>query len=185
MANTQHVQFSDENGDIYYLENQTEDVRDTSGKPLSNGGDLSEASVKFTADTTRKLPQSGGRFKAFLGSIVKYLSDLGAAAFMSVANNDTTNRSDMLSTAQVAYQHGKEIDQLNSEIQEMPSEIWHMITDSNGTMHFNDIYLCNDKIYIYVSDNGYLTIRVPNNNGYVYFGFHPDGIYLDGSKICP
>lgn len=143
MANTQHVQFSDENGDIYYLENQTEDVRDTSGKPLSNGGDLSEASVKFTADTTRKLPQSGGRFKAFLGSIVKYLSDLGAAAFMSVANNDTTNRSDMLSTAQVAYQHGKEIDQLNSELNEISngqavktSNIVSDASSENGTMRY-------------------------------------------------
>lgn len=83
------------------------------------------------------------------------------------------------------YERICDVSELSSEIQEMPSEIWHMITDSNGTMHFNDIYLCNDKIYIYVSDNGYLTIRVPNNNGYVYFGFHPDGIYLDGSKICP
>lgn len=135
-----------------------------------------DATHRFVSDTEKQTWNG----KADPGDIPS-----GAAADYGVANNDTTNRADMLSTAQVAYQHGKEIDQLNSEIQEMPSEIWHMITDGNGTMHFNDIYLCNDKIYIYVSDNGYLTIRVPNNNGYVYFGFHPDGIYLDGSKICP
>ena len=116
MANTQHVQFSDENGDIYYLENQTEDVRDTSGKPLSNGGDLSEASVKFTADTTRKLPQSGGRFKAFLGSIVKYLSDLGAAAYLAVANNDTTTQAGFVGDARVLKQHRDAINQLSSEM---------------------------------------------------------------------
>ena len=81
MANKQHAQFSDENGNIFYLENETEDVLDPSGKPLSNGGDLSEASVTFTPDATRKLPQSGGRFKAFLGSIVKFLSDLTEVAF--------------------------------------------------------------------------------------------------------
>ena len=40
----------------------------------------------------------------------------GSAADYGVANNDTTNRTDMLVTAQVAYQHGKEIDQLNSEM---------------------------------------------------------------------
>ncbi len=116
MANTQHVQFSGENGDIYYLENQTEDVRDASGKPLSNGGDLSEASVKFTADTTRKLPQSGGRFKAFLGSIVKYLSDLGAAAYLAVANNDTTTQAGFVGDARVLKQHRDAINQLSSEL---------------------------------------------------------------------
>lgn len=40
----------------------------------------------------------------------------GSAADYGVANNDTTNRTDMLVTAQVAYQHGKEFDQLNSEL---------------------------------------------------------------------
>ena len=116
MANTQHVQFSDENGDIYYLENQTEDVRDTSGKPLSNGGDLSEASVTFTPDETRKLPQSGGRFKAFLGSIVKYLTDLGAAAYLAVANNDTTTQPGFVGDARVLKQHRDAINQLSSEM---------------------------------------------------------------------
>lgn len=40
----------------------------------------------------------------------------GSAANYGVANNDTTNRSDQLVTAQVAYQHGKEIDQLISDL---------------------------------------------------------------------
>ena len=43
----------------------------------------------------------------------------GSAADYGVANNDTTNRTDMLVTAQVAYQHGREIDQLNSELAAM------------------------------------------------------------------
>ena len=116
MANKQHAQFSDENGNIYYLENQTEDVLDPSGKPLSDGGDLSEASVKFSVDTSRKLPQSGGRFKAFLGSIVKYLTDLGAAAYLAVANNDTTTQPGFVGDARVLKQHRDAINQLNSEI---------------------------------------------------------------------
>lgn len=91
MANKQHAQFSDENGNIYYLENQTEDVLDPSGKPLSDGGDLSEASVTFTADSTRTLPKSGSRFKAFCGSVLKFLSDLKAVSF-SGSYNDLSNK---------------------------------------------------------------------------------------------
>ena len=117
MANKQHAQFSDENGNLFYLENQTEDVLDPSGKPLSDGGDLSEASVKFSVDTSRKLPQSGGRFKAFLGSIVKYLTDLGAAAYLAVANNDTTTQPGFVGDARVLKQHRDAINQLNSEFQ--------------------------------------------------------------------
>ena len=116
MANKQHAQFSDENGNLFYLENQTEDVLDPSGKPLSDGGDLSEASVKFSVDTSRKLPQSGGRFKAFLGSIVKYLTDLGAAAYLAVANNDTTTQPGFVGDARVLKQHRDAINQLNSDM---------------------------------------------------------------------
>ena len=49
----------------------------------------------------------------------------GSAADYGVANNDTTNRTDMLVTAQVAYQHGKEIDQLNSDLAE--SKKWTLL----------------------------------------------------------
>lgn len=117
MANKQHAQFSDENGNLFYLESETEDVLDPSGKPLSDGGDLSEASVKFTVDSTRKLPQSGGRFKAFLGSIVKYLTDLGAAAYLAVANNDTTTQPGFVGDARVLKQHRDAINQLSSELE--------------------------------------------------------------------
>lgn len=116
MANKQHAQFSDENGNIFYLENETEDVLDPSGKPLSNGGDLSEASVTFTPDATRKLPQSGGRFKAFLGSIVKYLTDLGAAAYLAVANNCTTTQAGSLLDARQGKVLMDKANQLNSEM---------------------------------------------------------------------
>ena len=116
MANKQHAQFSDENGNIFYLENETEDVLDPSGKPLSNGGDLSEASVTFTPDATRKLPQSGGRFKAFLGSIVKYLTDLGAAAYLAVANNCTTTQAGSLLDARQGKVLMDKANQLSSDL---------------------------------------------------------------------
>ena len=148
MANTQHVQFSDENGDIYYLENQTEDVRDASGKPLSDGGDLSEASVTFTADSTRTLPKSGSRFKAFCGSVLRFLSDLntvsfsgsyndlsnkpsipsGAAASQAVANNCTTTAAGSVLDAR----QGKVLmDKANQLISELSSHT-HSFSDITG-----------------------------------------------------
>lgn len=129
MANKQHAQFSDENGNLFYLESETEDVLDPSGKPLSDGGDLSEASVKFSVDTSRKLPQSGGRFKAFLGSIVKYLTDLGAAAYLAVANNDTTTQPGFVGDARVLKQHRDAINQLSSDI--TPNSIGNAIFAEN------------------------------------------------------
>lgn len=136
MADKQHAQFSDENGNLFYLENGTEDVLDASGTPLSNGGDLSEASVKFTTDSTRKLPISGGRFKAFCGSVVKFLSDIktvgftgsyndlsnkpsipsGAAASQAVANNCTTTAAGSVLDARQGKVLMDKANQLSSEI---------------------------------------------------------------------
>lgn len=149
MSNTQHAQFSDENGNIYYLENATEDVKDESGNPISDGGDLSEASVKFTADTTRKLPQSGGRLKAHMGSIVKFLSDLkaicfsgsysdlsnkpsipsGAAASQAVANNCTTTAAGSVLDARQGKVLMDKANQLSSDI--TPNSIGNAIFAEN------------------------------------------------------
>ena len=66
----------------------------------------------------------------------------GSAADYGVANNDTTNRTDMLVTAQVAYQHGKEFDQLNSDL-----DGFSFHTDENG--HYlqkgDEMYLLQNK----------------------------------------
>ena len=50
-----------------------------------------------------------------------------------MANNDTTNRTDMLVTAQVAYQHGKEIDQLNSDLNKID-----VYVGEDNRLHFVD-----------------------------------------------
>ena len=144
MVNKQHAQFSDENGNIFYLENETEDVLDPSGKPLSNGGDLSEASVTFTPDATRKLPQSGGRFKAFLGSIVKFLSDLTEVAFSGnysdlegkptippLANNCTTTAAGYGLDARQGKVLMDKANQLSSETDRI-----RVYVGSDGKLHF-------------------------------------------------
>lgn len=155
MANKQHAQFSDENGNLFYLESETEDVLDPSGKPLSDGGDLSEASVKFSVDTSRKLPQSGGRFKAFLGSIVKYLTDLGAAAYLAVANNDTTTQPGFVGDARVLKQHRDAINQLSSEIDNIYDTVQTEITNdvAGGSYIAQEDFLMQINLYCNISDS--------------------------------
>lgn len=158
MANKQHAKFSDENGNIFYLENETEDVLDPSGKPLSNGGDLSEASVTFTPDATRKLPQSGGRFKAFLGSIVKYLTDLGAAAYLAVANNCTTTQAGSLLDARQGKVLMDKANQLSSELNNkvlLNMETW------NGSNYADDFRGYN--VAIHVNASGAFTHGFPTD----------------------
>ena len=156
MANKQHAQFSDENGNIYYLENQTEDVLDPSGKPLSDGGDLSEASVTFTADSTRTLPKSGSRFKAFCGSVLKFLSDLktvsfsgsyndlsnkpsipsGAAASQAVANNCTTTAAGSVLDARQGKVLMDKANQLSSELESEQNKTYSRLSLSRD--HHDD-----------------------------------------------
>ena len=172
MANKQHAQFSDENGNLFYLENQTEDVLDPSGKPLSDGGDLSEASVKFSVDTSRKLPQSGERFKAFLGSIVKYLTDLGAAAYLAVANNDTTTQPGFVGDARVLKQHRDAINQLNSELYQSISTTSEMtLINAIGYVCDNCIPLDGSGRGIFVCAEGWYDYDLIKSSGYNCSGF--------------
>ena len=104
--------FEDEKGNQHYLANNTETTFDQNGTPLNNGGDLSEASVNFTVSTARKALTAKARFKALLGDIAKWLTDLGTAAFKNVANNDTTTVDGFVADARIVKTHGDEIDGL-------------------------------------------------------------------------
>lgn len=88
----------------------------------------------FTPATTRVNLVSGEKLPTIFGKIMRWFADLKAVAFTgsytdlsskpslgtasgyAVANNDTTNNASYLSTAAVAYQHGREIDQINSDL---------------------------------------------------------------------
>ena len=171
MANKQHAQFSDENGNLFYLESETEDVLDPSGKPLSDGGDLSEASVKFSVDTSRKLPQSGGRFKAFLGSIVKYLTDLGAAAYLAVANNDTTTQPGFVGDARVLKQHRDAINQLSSELYQETTETNSMNLVDAVNFICNNLELQKSFRKVFQCLNGWYSLDTIKSSGGVCSGF--------------
>ena len=58
---------------------------------------------------TEKLP-------TLFGKISKWLSDLGAAAFCKVANNDTTTAAGYVADARAVEKLGKEVDTLNSAL---------------------------------------------------------------------
>lgn len=125
--------FEDEKGNQHYIANNTETTFDQNGTPLNNGGDLSEASVNFTVSTARKALTAKARFKALLGDIAKWLTDLGTAAFKNVANNDTTTVDGFVADARIVKTHGDEIDGLYQNL----SQIQIYVGDDDK-LHFID-----------------------------------------------
>lgn len=111
--------WEDDQGNKLYSDNDTETTRDSSGIPLNNGGDLSEASVNFTVGTSRKALTPKARFKALMGDIAKWLTDLGPAAFYKVADDFTTTAENYLFTARKGKQLKDEIDGINRDLQEV------------------------------------------------------------------
>lgn len=108
--------FEDEKGNQHYLANNTETTFDQNGTPLNNGGDLSEASVNFTVSSSRKALTAKARFKALMGDIAKWLTDLGPAAFYKVADDFTTTAENYLFTARKGKQLKDEVDNLNQDL---------------------------------------------------------------------
>ena len=106
-----------------------------------------DATHRFVSDTEKQTWNG----KADPGDIPS-----GAAADYGVANNDTTNRADMLSTAQVAYQHGKEIDQLNSEIEDAKQELGGI---EYGTVTVTSAVTADIKGVHKINKTAYLTLH--------------------------
>lgn len=111
--------FEDEKGNQHYLANNTETTFDQNGTPLNNGGDLSEASVNFTVSSSRKALTAKARFKALMGDIAKWLTDLGPAAFYKVADDFTTTAENYLFTARKGKQLKDEVDNLNQNLDKL------------------------------------------------------------------
>ena len=59
---------------------------DEIGGKLSGNGDASNLTVSFTAATTRALPATGEAVKVLIGKILKWLGDLGTAAFSAATD---------------------------------------------------------------------------------------------------
>lgn len=91
-------------------------INEVKKKKPDSDGEAKDFTVTFDTAKNRENINSGESFSTIFGKIKKWFNDLGAAAFLKVAGNDTTNRSDTLPTTQVTYQHGQEIDQLDGRL---------------------------------------------------------------------
>lgn len=83
-------------------------------KPGSTSG-LDNNVVTFTEAATRENLQSGEKLSISLGKIKKWFSDLGAAAFMAVANNCTTTQPGSVLAAEQGKKLQDQISQVSSE----------------------------------------------------------------------
>lgn len=84
-------------------------------KPGSTSG-LDNNVVTFTEAATRENLQSGEKLSISLGKIKKWFSDLGAAAFMAVANNCTTTQPGSVLAAEQGKKLQDQISQVSSDL---------------------------------------------------------------------
>ena len=89
-------------------------------KPGSTSG-LDNNVVTFTEAATRENLQSGEKLSISLGKIKKWFSDLGAAAFMAVANNCTTTQPGSVLAAEQGKKLQDQISQVSSDITSIKS----------------------------------------------------------------
>ena len=100
-------------------------------KRISSGESASDVTVEFESGQPLK---SGEKLSVLMGKAHRFFTDLktvafsgkygdlserptlGGAAGYKVADNDTTNNSEFLATARVAYEHGLEIDALSRDL---------------------------------------------------------------------
>ena len=103
-------------------------------KRISSGESASDVTVEFEAAESRQPLKSGEKLSVLMGKAHRFFTDLktvafsgkygdlserptlGGAAGYKVADNDTTNNSEFLATARVAYEHGQEIDALSRDL---------------------------------------------------------------------
>ena len=103
-------------------------------KRISSGESASDVTVEFEAAESRQPLKSGEKLSVLMGKAHRFFTDLktvafsgkygdlserptlGGAAGYKGADNDTTNNSEFLATARVAYEHGLEIDALSRDL---------------------------------------------------------------------
>lgn len=137
-------------------------------------GNPMEAVTEFTPATDRENIKSGEKLGTALGKISKFLADLKAAAFKSVANNLTTTEEGSVLDARQGAVLQKEIDQVNSDLDNcinyigdnkdtLPTTTETYTATQNGIL--NVVMICKN-IYSY-TDTG--SIEITLNNGFKEF----------------
>ena len=121
-------------------------------KRISSGESASDVTVEFEAAESRQPLKSGEKLSVLMGKAHRFFTDLktvafsgkygdlserptlGGAAGYKVADNDTTNNSEFLATARVAYEHGLEIDALSRDLKVVKEHsVWEQIGSLSGT----------------------------------------------------
>ena len=138
MSTVNNMQIQDDEGNVFHPETSIEQIVGENGTQVFPGGkpgnmESSNMAVAFEEAKTRENIKSGEKHRVLFGKIQKFFTDLKAVAFSGkygdlserptlggaagykVADNDTTNNSEFLTTARVAYEHGLEIDALSRD----------------------------------------------------------------------
>lgn len=151
-------------------------------KRISSGESASDVTVEFEAAESRQPLKSGEKLSVLMGKAHRFFTDLktvafsgkygdlserptlGGAAGYKVADNDTTNNSEFLATARVAYEHGLEIDAISRDLSAM---------NDNGAITGMDAR--EDGVYItYVPADGADPVsKKLGSNGITYLGDMP------------
>ena len=139
MSTVNNMQIQDDEGNVFHPETSIEQIVGENGTQVFPGGKpghmaSSDMTTAFTESKMRENIKSGEKHRVLFGKIQKFFTDLktvafsgkygdlserptlGGAAGYKVADNDTTNSSEFLSTARVAYEHGQEIDALSRDL---------------------------------------------------------------------
>ena len=139
MSTVNNMQIQDDEGNVFHPETSIEQIVGENGTQVFPGGkpgnmESSDMTTAFTESKMRENIKSGEKHRVLFGKIQKFFTDLKAVAFSGkygdlserptlggaagykVADNDTTNSSEFLSTARVAYEHGQEIDALSRDL---------------------------------------------------------------------
>ena len=154
MSTVNNMQIQDDEGNVLHPETSIEQIVGENGTQVFPGGkpgnmESSNMAVAFEEAKTRENIKSGEKHRVLFGKIQKFFTDLKAVAFSGkygdlserptlggaagykVADNDTTNNSEFLTTARVAYEHGLEIDALSRDLTRV-----NVYVGGDGKLHF-------------------------------------------------
>lgn len=92
-------------------------------KMQTRGSDVSTNTVVFASSATRNNIASTESLSTIMGKIAKWFSDLKAAAFQNVANNDTTTDDGYVADARIVKTHGDEIDAVKASVSTLSSKV--------------------------------------------------------------
>ncbi len=178
MSTVNNMQIQDDEGNVFHPETSIEQIVGENGTQVFPGGkpgnmESSNMAVAFEEAKTRENIKSGEKHRVLFGKIQKFFTDLKAVAFSGkygdlserptlggaagykVADNDTTNNSEFLTTARVAYEHGLEIDALSRDLGRV-----NVYVGGDGKLHFvnsggaDSVLPFNNKPEYYVVSTG-------------------------------